>query len=74
MPGTFRDHHLNELAALLRGKPRTVRELAQAQSCAVSTIHRRLFVLMRGGHNFVEIRSSRPHTTGPRPITYGINE
>jgi len=63
--------NLDKLAALLRSKPLTVRELADKLDCCKPTVYARIAALQKRGDPVFSL--PRPaEGTGPRPLAYGI--
>jgi len=70
---------LRELAALLRERPRTVREIATALKCCKVTAYKRLRDLIGNGEAVFTVKPARKvdqgrRPTGPRALIYGIRD
>lgn len=63
---------LDTLAALLRRKPLTVREIAAAMRCCKPTAYERVRALIKSGAAVYQLRSKDPRRTGPVATAYGL--
>ncbi len=63
--------NLDKLAALLRRKPLTARQIAKATGCCRPTAYARLAALEERGDPV--FKTTGPGAaTGPKPVTYGM--
>lgn len=65
--------NLDKLAAMLRDRARTVRELAKELKCCKPTIYARIEALRARGDPVFTFTVVDGGETGPRPLAYGIS-
>lgn len=70
--GSSYDDALDKLAALLRRKPLTPRQIAEAMGCCRPTAYQRLQALIDRGENVYQLRVKGTKSTGPTPFSFGV--
>lgn len=65
------EKNLDKLAALLRTKALTVKELAAKLDCCKPTVYARIAALKKRGDRVYSLPRAADGT-GPRPLAYGI--
>ncbi len=70
---TADDHsrNLDRLRALLKRKPLTARQVAEALECCRPTAYARIEALIARGDQVFTIQATSTGT-GPRPVAYGV--
>lgn len=69
------DAALDELAALLRKRPHTAKEISAALRCCRPTAYKRIRALIDRGDPITEvIMRSKSNTTGPRATLYALKD
>jgi predicted ArsR family transcriptional regulator len=64
---------IDRVAAALRAKPYTAKQLAADLGCSLPTVYLRLAALERRGDPLLKVVAHRK-VSGPRPTTYSIRD